>query len=120
MRCEDAAVVLLDLVDGTDVPSGPRRAHVERCLRCQAELAQHRRIRRSLMSLRSLTIEPDPDLVADVIESLASAAVVGSSRVGLGRHRAAYVAAATAATATAAGAVLLASRSRRTRLTPTG
>ena len=118
MRCDDAAVVLLDMVDASDVAEGPRRAHVERCLRCQAELAQHRRIRRSLASLRSVTIEPDPSLVAQVIESLSGAAVVGAPRGGLGRHRAAYVAAATAATA--AGAVLLASRSRRTKLSPTG
>ena len=41
-----------------------------------------------------------------------------AERSVLHRHRAAYVAAATAATA--AGAVLLASRTRRTRLSPTG
>ncbi len=136
MRCDDAAAVLLDMVDspggssgtggssgpgGTSVPEGPRRAHVEHCLRCQAELAQHRRIRRSLASLRAVMVEPDPSLVAEVIESLSGAAIVGAPRAGLGRHRAAYVAAATAATAAgAAGAVLLASRSRRTKLSPTG
>lgn len=121
MRCEEASVVLLELADGLDVPSGPRRAHVERCLRCQAELAQHRRISRSLAGMRSETTDPDPDLLSRLVAFLEAAAVQDVDRAIPNRHRAAYVAAATAATAAgAAGAVLLASRSRRTRLSPTG
>lgn len=118
MRCDAASATLAELADGAEVAPGPARDHVERCLRCQAELAQHRRIRRSLAQLRGLRLDPGPELVASVLHSVESVQPGRGGWGALHRHRAAYVAAATAATA--AGAVLLASRSRRTRLSPTG
>ena len=118
MRCDEAAPTLAELVDGAEVPDGAARAHVERCLRCQAELAQHRKLRRAMARLRTQLVEPDPALVAQVLAAVERVAQEPAGRSALHRHRAAYVAAATAATA--AGAVLLASRSRRTRLSPTG
>lgn len=119
MRCDDAATTLTDLADGAEVPDTDARAHIERCLRCQAELAQHRKLRRAMAQLRVQHLEPGTDLVADVLATVAGVDVDAEpTHRSANRHRAAYVAAATAATA--AGAVLLASRSRRTRLSPTG
>ena len=118
MRCDDAARTLAELVDGVEVTPNARTAHIERCLRCQAELAQHRKLRRAMARLRTQLVEPDPALVAQVLAAVERVAQEPAGRSGLHRHRAAYVAAATAATA--AGAVRRASRSRRTRLSPTG
>jgi hypothetical protein len=121
VRCDDAARTLAELVDGAEVSPDARTAHIERCLRCQAELAQHRRIRRSMAQLRSTFVEPDPQLLVDIFESLADAGRVRAERSSQHRQRVAYLAAAaTAATAAGAAGVLLASRSRRTRLSPTG
>lgn len=118
MRCDDAAKVLAELVDGGPADDDAATAHIERCLRCQAELAQHRKIRRAMAQLRRTVLDPGPDLLADVLAAVESDSSLRVGRSALHRHRAAYVAAATAATA--AGAVLLASRTRRTRLSPTG
>jgi hypothetical protein len=112
---------MADGVDAVDAGSAAAARHVERCLRCQAELAQHRRIRRSMAQLRSTFVEPDPQLLVDIFESLADAGRVRAERSSQHRQRVAYLAAAaTAATAAGAAGVLLASRSRRTRLSPTG
>ena len=40
--CEDIADSLPQAVDGTDGLKAAHRAHVETCLRCQAELVQYR------------------------------------------------------------------------------
>lgn len=117
MRCDDAARTLAELVDGAEVTPNARTAHIERCLRCQAELAQHRKLRRAMAGLRAQLLEPGPELLEQVLDAVEQAAA-NPGRSALQRNRAAYVAAATAATA--AGAVLLASRTRRTRLSPTG
>ncbi len=122
MRCDDATTALAEVVDGTEVAPGPARDHLERCLRCQAEMAQHRKVRRAMAQLREQLAEPAPDLLVQLLAAIDAAAESRAQRSVLHRHRTAYVAAAaTAATAaTAAGAVVLASRSRRTRLSPTG
>lgn len=118
MRCDDASGVLADLVDGRPVHDDAAMAHIGRCLRCQAELAQHRKLRRAAAQLRVQLSDPGPDLLEEVLAAIGTAGQPRVGRSALHRHRAAYVAAATAATA--AGAVLLASRTRRTRLGLTG
>ncbi len=119
MRCDDAARTVAELADGAEVAPSARTAHIERCLRCQAELAQHRKLRRAMAGLRAHVIDPGPELLDQVLVAVEQAAAA-PGRSALHRSRAAYVAAATATAATAAGAVLLASRTRRTRLSPTG
>jgi anti-sigma factor RsiW len=119
VRCDDAARTLAELADGAEVAPSGRTAHIERCLRCQAELAQHRKLRRAMVGLREQLIDPGPELLEQVLLAVEEVAA-NPSRSVLHRNRAAYVAAATATAATAAGAVLLASRTRRTRLSPTG
>ncbi len=121
MRCDDAAPVLGDMVDlaGAGAAAGPERDHIDRCLRCQAELAQHRKIRRAMAQMRRELAEPGPDLLDLLLASIDAAGPIPTDRSLLSRHRTAYMAAAATA-ATAAGAVVLASRSRRIRLRPTG
>jgi hypothetical protein len=75
-------------------------------------------VRRGLAQLRQHVLEPDPELLEQLLAAVGAEAAGEGPRAGLSRHRVVYVAAATAAGA--AGALVLASRSRRTRLVPTG
>ena len=47
--------------------SASARRHVERCLRCQAELVQYRKLLRALRALRTEVLEPAPGLLADIL-----------------------------------------------------
>ena len=114
MRCDDVAVALSESADGS-TPL-PRRAgrHVERCLRCQAEQAQYRKVLRAMRTLRPQIVEPSPGLLVEILVGIEEDSGPGAIRSILDRHRVAYVAAATAATAaTAAGAIVIAARTRR-------
>ena len=93
MRCEAIAESLPGVVDGSARLDRAERRHVEQCLRCQAELAQYRKLLRAMRLLRT-----------DV------GAVPG--------RRVAYLGGiAAAATAAGAGAaIVLVSRGRRGRL----
>ena len=115
MRCDQVADVLPEVVDGTG-KAGPRvLAHVETCLRCQAELAQYRKLLRALRHLRTEVIEPAPGTLTRILAGLGAAGERGAVRSLLVGRRAAYlggIAVATAA-AGAAGAVVVANRGRR-------
>ncbi len=109
--CEALADVLPGVGDGTSTLERADRRHVERCLRCQAEQVQYRKVIRAMRSLRPQLIEPDPDLLMEILSTVAADGGRGAIRSILDRHRVAYVAAATAATA--AGAIVIAARTRR-------
>ncbi len=49
------------------------RAHVETCLRCQADLVEHRRVLRALRSLRTEVLVPAPGLVTEVLAHIEEA-----------------------------------------------
>lgn len=116
MRCEDASRHLPKVIDGADALPPAVAAHVERCLRCQAESVRYRRVARSMLQLRSQVASPSPSLVREILSRIEAAEASGAARSSRLRT-AAYVAAATAATAAgAAGALVLAARSRRGRL----
>lgn len=119
MRCDEAATTLTELAEGAAPSSDAAARHIGRCLRCQAQLAQHRRVRRSMTALRARTVEPAPGLLAEILAAL-DAMGEPDTRPGWRRHLLAYALAGTAAgAATAAGAVVLVARSRRTpRLAP--
>jgi hypothetical protein len=89
------------------------RDHVEHCLRCQAEVAQYRKLLRGLGALRAEIYEPGPGLVADVLAAVEAARERRAARALLRGRRVAYVGGIAAATAAAGGALVLASRSRR-------
>jgi hypothetical protein len=114
VRCDDVAVALSESADGSSpLPRGAHR-HVERCLRCQAEQAQYRKVMRTMRSLRPQLVEPAPGLLVEILLGIEEDEGRGAIRSILDRHRVAYVAAATAATAaTAAGAIVIAARTRR-------
>ena len=95
-----------DVAAGSVGSTMPSAAHVEQCLRCQAELVQYRQLLRALRALRTEVLEPAPGLLADVLASLEEAGERRAVRSLLSGRRVAYVgglAAAAAATAAAGG-----------------
>lgn len=108
MPCEELSLRLAEVADDSAVLSGSEAEHVASCLRCQAELAQYRRLLRSLRALRAHTITPDEDLLVDLLQVLRPPAPV--HRLHRRNRRAAYLGGIAAATAGAAGAIVLASR----------
>ena len=53
MQCEDIAEDLAAAAEGDTLLGRSQRRHVERCLRCQAEVVQYRRVLRAMRSLRT-------------------------------------------------------------------
>jgi hypothetical protein len=116
VRCDAVADRLGDVASGSVELDAAEQAHVEQCLRCQAELVQYRKLLRTLRALRTEVFDPAPGVLADVLASLEEAGERRAVRSLLSGRRAAYVgglAAAAAATAAAGGALVIASRSRR-------
>jgi anti-sigma factor RsiW len=115
MRCEDVAEVLSQVVDGTDVADRAVRAHVDSCLRCQAELVQYRKLLKALHHLRTDVLEPAPGTHTGIFARLEEAGERGAIRSMLAGRRAAYAGGIAVATlaAGAAGAIVLANRGRR-------
>lgn len=56
--------------DGAITLPSDMSAHVDHCLRCQAELVQHRRVLRTMRSLRSELLEPAPGVLTDVLAAV--------------------------------------------------
>lgn len=117
MRCDDLVDDLAGHGDGSAALDRAARRHVEQCLRCQAELVQHRRILRAMHALRTEVLEPSPGLLAEILATVEEAGERHAVRSLLGGRRAAYLGGLAAATAAGAGAaIVLATRSRRSRL----
>ena len=117
VTCESVAAALPGIVDGLAVADLDLRRHVDVCLRCQAELAQYRKLLRALHQLRTEVLEPAPGLLADILVSLEAAGERRAMRHLLSGRRAAYVGGIAAATAAgAAGAIVLASRARHRKV----
>ena len=116
MRCEDLADALAGVAEGGELRDRRARRHVEGCLRCQAELAQHRKLLKALRTLRTEVLAPAPGLVSEVLASLEEAAEGHAVRSLLEGRRVAYlggIAVASAAAAAGLGvAFVLANRSR--------
>ncbi len=97
------ARVQMPLVDVEDTFPGPLTAHVSSCLRCQAESARYRSLRRNLAGLTS-RLEPAPERLAGQV----SARITGSAVVSnVRRSRPPRVAAATGAVVAAAGTLAM-------------
>jgi hypothetical protein len=117
MRCDDLVDALAGAADGDGGLDRAARHHVEQCLRCQAELVQHRRILRTMRALRTELLEPAPGLLAEILATVEEAGERHAVRSLLSGRRGAYLGGLAAATAAGAGAaIVLASRSRRGRL----
>lgn len=115
--CDDVAALLPGVADGSAKLDRVERRHVETCLRCQAEVAQYRKLQRALRSLRDLDGTVPAGLAADVLAHLEAAGERGAVRAALSGRRAAYLGGLAAATAAGAGAaIVLVTRGRRGRL----
>ena len=116
MLCDDLSDDLSAAADGLFKLPPEARHHVERCLRCQAELVQYRRVLRTMRAMRTEVLEPAPGILADILASLEEAGERRAIRSLISGHRAAYLGGLAAATAAgAAGAIVFASRARRLR-----
>jgi hypothetical protein len=121
VQCEEVSDLLSDVADGSLVLERSTRRHVDRCLRCQAELVQYRKLLRALHALRTEVLEPTPGLLADILATLEEAGERRAVRSMLTGRRMAYVGGiAAAATAGAAGAILIATRGRKGRMSLAG
>ena len=116
MQCEDLSGALAATAGADGTLSRSERRHVERCLRCQAEVVQYRKLLRTLRTLRTDVLEPAPGLLAD-IATIEEAGERQAVRSVLNGRRIAYLGGLAAATAAgAAGALVFATRTRRARL----
>lgn len=116
MQCEDLTNDLSTVADGSVLLGRDERRHVERCLRCQAELVQYRRVLRAMRAMRTEVLEPAPGVLAEILAHLEEAGERRAIRSLISGHKAAYLGGLAAATAAgAAGAIVFASRARRLR-----
>lgn len=118
MRCEQLTDLLAATGGDTAMLDLRARDHLESCLRCQAELAQYRKLLKALRTLRTEVLTPAPGLVSDIFATLEAAGERQAMRSVIRGRKAAYVGGIAVASVAAAGgaAIVLASRSRRTRL----
>lgn len=118
MRCDQVTDLLAATAGDTALLDPRARAHLEGCLRCQAELAQYRKLLKALRTLRTEVLTPAPGLVSDILVSIEEAGERHAVRSVVRGRKAAYVGGLAVASMAAAGgaAIVLASRSRRTRL----
>jgi len=115
MRCEELADHLA-AAEGGHLLEPTAEAHVQSCLRCQAELAQYRKLLRALRTLRTEVLKPAPGLVSDILVSIEAAGERSAVRSALKGRRMAYLGGvAVAGVAGGAAALVLVSR-RRMRL----
>lgn len=116
MRCEDLTDDLSAAADGSALLGRNERRHVERCLRCQAELVQYRKVLRAMRAMRTEVLEPAPGVLSDILAHLEEAGERRAIRSLITGHKAAYLGGLAAATpAGAAGAIVFANRARRLR-----
>ena len=117
MQCDHVADLLPQVVEGTERAAPPVLSHVESCLRCQAELAQYRKLLKALRNLRTDVLEPAPGTLTAILANLEAAGERGAMRSLLDGRRAAYVGGIAVATAAAgaAGAIVIANRGRARR-----
>jgi hypothetical protein len=117
VQCEDLGGALAATAGGDGTLTRAERRHVERCLRCQAEVVQYRKLLRTLRTLRTDVLEPAPGLLADILATIEEAGERQAVRSVLRGRRIAYLGGLAAATAAgAAGALVYATRTRRARL----
>ena len=106
MRCDDLAAALSASTDG-EVLSDRAARHVDTCLRCQAELAQYRKLIKLLRTLRTEVLAPGPSFAADVLAGLEQAGERSAVRSLLSGRRPAHLRAPVTASVAALGAAVV-------------
>lgn len=110
MRCEQLTEHLA-AAEGARLTDAEAQAHVESCLRCQAELAQYRKLLKALRTLRTEVLTPAPGLVSDILVSIEAAGERSAVRSALRGRKMAYLGGvAVAGVAGGAAALVLVSR----------
>jgi hypothetical protein len=107
VRCETLRRSLAGVADGTVQLDEDERRHVAQCLRCQAELAQYRKLLRALRLLRMEVLEPSPGLVSDVLAGLSVAGERHVLRRLVSGRRAVYAGGAAASLSIALAALVV-------------
>jgi hypothetical protein len=118
VQCDQLTELLAATAGDTASLDVRSRAHLDGCLRCQAELAQYRKLLKALRTLRTEVLSPPSGLVSDILVSIEQAGERHAVRSAVRGRKAAYVGGLAVASVAAAGgaALVLASRSRRMRL----
>jgi anti-sigma factor RsiW len=114
MLCDQVAEHLPELVD-TELDAGPAEvvAHIESCLRCQAELARYRKLLRALGMLRTRYLDPAPGALGATLAALSDRAERRTARAVMSGRRLAYAGAIGGTVATAATVAAIVARKRR-------
>jgi anti-sigma factor RsiW len=117
VNCDGVAPSLPMAVDESIPLTRPQGRHAASCLRCQAEMAQHRKLLRGLQSMHSDVIEPPSNLLSAILAGLPEPREQRALWSLLAGRRAAYLGGLAAATAAGAvSAVVVTTRTRRARL----
>ena len=112
MLCEQVQELLPAMVDGDD--QNPEAvAHVESCLRCQAEVARYKKLLRAMTMLRTRYLEPNPSALAQTLASLETDLERSAVRAILSGKRLAYAGAIGGTVATAATVAAFVARNRK-------
>ncbi len=114
--CEEIAAAMPSMLDGTAAALPGVVSHVERCLRCQAEMARYRTVLRMLQQLRLQRPEMPAGLLSDVLDALESAAKRKAVRSALSGRRLAFGSVAAALVAAGTAACVIAWKGRPERL----
>ena len=112
MRCEAVAGQLPGAVDDAQALDPEQARHVAECLRCQADLAHYRRLRRVMVTMGAERLPVPIGVTAEVVGRIDEAVLRRARHRAAGR-RAAYVSGLAAATAAGVGGVLLLATRRR-------
>ncbi len=115
MQCEQVAELLPGLIDSVERDVDVE-AHVESCLRCQAEVARYRKLLRAMTLLRTRYLEPSPSALVQTLAALEADLERGVARATLSGRRLAYAGAIGGTVATAATVAALVARNRRRTL----
>ena len=72
-RCDRIRTRLPGLLDDPEALGAAEQEHLATCLRCQADLARHRRIQRAVASLADQPVPVDPEGLDPVLDRLDAA-----------------------------------------------
>lgn len=108
--CAAASILLPGVAAGEGRLDDRAERHVASCLRCQAELARYRKLRRILRGLGQAGIDPSPELLPTILAALDQAASGRSSALANPARWTVYVGGVATAGATAGVLVWLTRR----------
>lgn len=110
--CDRMGDRLSAMLDDPTALSVAESDHLGQCLRCQADLARLRRLRRVLVALRHEPVPTDPDLLEVVLDGIESSSERRDRHRVTGRRAASLVGLAAATAAGVGGVLVLATRRR--------